>query len=456
MIDWIRRRRARAASRKVAAPYQAGIRSVTNAPLPQASRWLLGTLILLVFAILVWASVGRLDVTATAQGMTVVSSRVKPVQAPDQTVVGEILVESGDRVTAGQPVIRMRADSVKADVRNYVGQLSRTRAAAARVDALLRAETIEADGASPRMHVPPDVSISIVKQAQRYMQSQWRAYQDRLSELRHDRTNQGARIETIEASVASIDAVLPYLEGRVERLERLVRDQAASRQKLDDARRELVTKQEERRVEQRRLVEARSKLAGVGQRIRGLRSQFREQKSSELAELGSRIARLQQKLAKARSKLESLTLRAPIAGVVQDVAVHSSGAVTRPADILMRIVPEGQALEVEAKILNRDIGFASEGQKVDVKFQAFDFTRYGAVQGVIHEISLASTDDEKLGRVYNALIELEKNHILANGEQRSLRPGLMATIDIDMGSRRVIEYFLEPILRYRDQALNER
>ncbi len=165
---------------------------------------------------------------------------------------------------------------------------------------------------------------------------------------------------------------------------------------------------------------------------------------------------MEQDLIKARGELRHHVVRSPIDGIVQDLAVHTRRAVVSPDDTLMRVVPQDQSVEIEASILNRDIGFAREGQAVDVKFQAFDFTRYGEVPGVIRKIASTATEDEQMGRVYRALVELERHSVSVDGEEMPLRPGLTATVDIDMGSRRIIEYFLEPFLRYQDEALRER
>lgn len=453
--QWLRTRRARASARSAAADYHSGIRSVTDAPLPRASRWLLAALIGFVAVTVTWASVGRLDVTAVAQGTTIVSSRVKPIQSSEQVVVEAVLVQDGDRVAADQPVVRMRSSVVMADVRNHRTELQRSRAAAARLEALLAAEAAN-DGSRPQLNAPDGLPPRLLERERQLMLSQWLSFRDRVAELQRERGNRAARLDTINASIASSDAVLPYLQERVERMKRLVKRDVASHQDLDDTRRELVGKQQERRVEQHRLAEARADLELVEQRLRGLRSEFRAEKTASLADFESRIAASEQKLAKSLSRLEMRTLRSPIDGIVQDIAIHTPGAVVRPADVLMRIVPEDQPLEVQAKILNRDIGFAFEGQQVEVKFQAFDFTRYGAVSGVIREISPASVEDEQLGRVYHAVVALERYYISVDGERRPLRPGLTATIDIDMGERRIIEYFLAPILRYRDEALSER
>jgi|AntRauTorcE11897_2_1112592.scaffolds.fasta_scaffold06247_2 hemolysin D len=460
-IDRFEQRRARADADALASPYRAGIRSVTEAPLPRASRWLLTALVLLLVALLAWSTFGRIDVTASAQGATVVNSRVKPIQAPVRGAVSEIPVEEGDRVSADEPLLRLDDTAAAAEVRDLEGKLARARGAEARLEALLRADDASGFGpqrepAQPKIDPVEGVPETTLARAHRLLESQWYAYLDGIRELQRQRASREAQRETTRASVDAIKAVLPYLEARVERLETLSGSDAASDQDRDDARQQLVQRRRELQVERSRLKEVNTELALMEQRILVARSEFRQEMSAELSDVVAQVSSLREKLVKARDELRQHVVRSPIDGTVQDLSVHARRAVVSPDDTLMRVVPQDQPVEVEASILNRDIGFAHEGQEVDVKFQAYDFTRYGEVPGVIRKIALTSTEDKDAGRIYRALVELERHSVEVDGETIPLRPGLTATVDIDMGQRRIIEYFLEPLLRYQDEALRER
>lgn len=460
-IDRFERRRARVDADTVGSPYRAGIRSVTDAPLPRASRWLLTTLVLLLVAVLAWSTFGRIDVTASAEGTTVVNSRVKPIQAPVSGAVSRIPVDEGDPVAADEPLLHLDDTGVAAEVRDLEGRFARAHAARKRLEALLQADDesrfgTDGEASQPEIESAPTIPEDTLARARGLMESQWQSYLDGIRELQRHRANREAQLETTRASVAVIESVLPYLEARVERMETLSGTNSVPVQERDDAREQLVQRRLEMQVEQRRIEEVNAELALMEQRILSERSKFREEVATELSEAESRAATLEQDLIKARDELRHHVVRSPIDGIVQDLAVHTRRAVVSPDDTLMRVVPQDQPVEIEASILNRDIGFAHEGQAVDVKFQAFDFTRYGEVPGVIRKIASTSTENEQQGRIYRALVELERHTVLVDGREMPLRPGLTATVDIDMGSRRIIEYFLEPLLRYQDEALRER
>jgi len=165
---------------------------------------------------------------------------------------------------------------------------------------------------------------------------------------------------------------------------------------------------------------------------------------------------LEQSLRKEKSRLAYLELRAPVDGVVQQLAVHTIGAVVNTAQQLMVVVPANTRLEVEALILNKDIGFVKSGNEVAVKFEAFPFTRYGTVKGTLVALSYDANIHERLGPVYEAKVSLESQQIVVDGSPVNLSPGLNAQIEVKTGRRRIISFFISPLLRFRDEAIRER
>ena len=143
-------------------------------------------------------------------------------------------------------------------------------------------------------------------------------------------------------------------------------------------------------------------------------------------------------------------------GVVQQLAVHSIGGIVTPAQTLLVVVPETDRVEVEALVANKDAGFVGEGQRAEVKLDAYPFTRYGTVAGTVRRLSRDAVADERQGLVFKAAVQLEQPFLESDEGRLPLGPGLAATVEIKTGTRRVIEYLLSPLLRYRAEALRER
>lgn len=437
--------------REAVARCQPGVRSVTDAPLPGTARLLLAALLLLILGLLAWASLARIEVVAFAEGETVVSSRVQPVAAMERATVARVLVGDGDRVAAGDPLIRLTSDAVRARVRSLRERLDLARAARARVAALLAAEPGQPPAIPASLDVPPAVRLAAGRRAR----AQWAAHRAELRELEQALANAQAERDTARTEVQAAERVLPYLERRAERRRRLHARGIEPASNVDEAESLRVEHEGELRVLRRRLAGAQGRLALARQRRSMLSDAFRAELLAERDPLDDRIAELRQQLAGAEQRLAQRTLTAPIAGIVQDLSVTGQGRVVEPAEVLLRVVPAERPIEVQARILDRDIGLARPGQPVDVKLAAFDYTRYGAIPGTVEKIAPSGSEDARGGRYYSATVALERAWVDVEGERVPIRPGLGATVDVELGRRRIIEYFLAPVLRYREQALRE-
>ena len=165
---------------------------------------------------------------------------------------------------------------------------------------------------------------------------------------------------------------------------------------------------------------------------------------------------LEQELKKATQRSDLQDLIAPVDGVVARLAIHTVGGVVKPAEAVMTIVPMDEQLEVEAQVLNKDIGFVEVGQPAEVKLETFPFTRYGIIEGSVIDVSSDAVQDEKQGFIYPTRVALTRATMEVNGKTVNLAPGMTATVEIKTGTRRAIEFILAPLLRYGSESMRER
>ncbi len=151
-----------------------------------------------------------------------------------------------------------------------------------------------------------------------------------------------------------------------------------------------------------------------------------------------------------------MILRSPVEGIVQQLAIHTVGGVVTPAQQLLAVVPVQETLEVEATVLNKDIGFLRPEQRVTVKIESFPYTRYGYLTGKIISISHDAAQDEKLGLVFPVRIRLDNTTLTIDGTQIRMSAGMALSAEIKTGKRTVIDYLLSPLEQYTDEALRER
>lgn len=204
------------------------------------------------------------------------------------------------------------------------------------------------------------------------------------------------------------------------------------------------------------VIRATAAIAAVREQRREIRATFRASVLSERARAERRIAVMEQELIKTEERISRRTLRAPVDGTVQQLAVHTVGGVVTPAQPLMVVVPEDDVLEIEAAVRNKDIGFVAAGQPADVKLETFTFTRYGSIPGRVVAVSADAVADERQGLVYTARVALLRASLEVDGRMVSLAPGMAATVEVKTGRRRIIDFLLDPILRRGRESLRER
>jgi len=265
-----------------------------------------------------------------------------------------------------------------------------------------------------------------------------------------------AQLRVAEARIEKLRTTLPYIEQQVEAIATLQKKGFASKLRLLELQQVQVESEQDIITELAGMQEARSAIKASAQELAREEAEIRSNRLDELVEAERQLKAVTQELLKAERRSSLRLLTAPVAGTVQQLSIHTVGGVVEAAKPLMVIVPKDSKLEVEAKILNRDIGFVKVGQSAEIKLEAFPYTKYGVINGRVLHISSDAIADEQLGLVYEARIEMSAAAIQVQDKMVNLTAGMATTVEVKTGNRRVLEYILTPLLRYRAEALRER
>ncbi|MGB5465954.1 MAG: HlyD family type I secretion periplasmic adaptor subunit, partial [Sedimenticolaceae bacterium] len=328
---------------------------IQETPPSPAGRAVLWLILAFFVSAVVWATLSEIDIVAVAQGRIVPSGHTKTVQPLEIGTVTAIRVAEGQRVAAGDVLIELDPRSAQADVE----RLRQERDSARREVACFRqlADWVQREE-------PPDLEE---RQAQRdaLLIHRWREFQDRLGVLERERERQLAERRIAQEQVNKLNAILPIVSGRAADQQGLARDKLLPEQQYLEAEQRRLETVYDLRVVQGRVAELDAAIHELDARVGFSRSEFHRQvlERLEAAERQQNIA--EQELTKASTRASARTLTAPIDGVVQQLAVHTVGAVVTPAQELMVIVPQDGALEVEAVLENKDIGFVRIGQTAE-------------------------------------------------------------------------------------------
>ncbi|MEM5537198.1 HlyD family efflux transporter periplasmic adaptor subunit [Neptuniibacter pectenicola] len=200
----------------------------------------------------------------------------------------------------------------------------------------------------------------------------------------------------------------------------------------------------------------KAQLDELEQQNQALIARTRSENLQELLQTDREYLSLSQELNKANDLNKKQILISPVNGVVQELVIHTIGGVATEAKTLMKIVPENQQLEVEAWLENKDIGFVTTNQTVEVKIHTCNFTKYGIIDGHVETISSDAAVDEKRGPIYKAKVLLTKSSLMVDGREVELVPDMGGSAEIKIGKRLLIEYITAPLLWYKSESLSEK
>lgn len=397
-----------------------------------------------------WAFFAKTDIVVSAQGEIVPAGRVKVVQATEQGIVRKILVDDGKLVTAGDDLIVLDGTASRAD---------RTRLRLERDRAMLKVQRLRAELGEPvKVGAGTSLSPRAIKTERELYNANEEHFADTLAQLQSNRREARAAREVSRRQADKLTTRIQQLQSTLTRK----RDQAAGGlipgQEVEEVEFELQAARKELRVQEEKTQQAGIRVKAAEEK---LQSADRERKSRlyrELATAEHELESVEQDLIKAGQRLKRQVVTAPVSGVVQQLSVHTLGAFVQRGEQLLVIVPENAGLQMDAKILNKDIGFVESGYPARIKVDAFEFTRYGHIDGQLQWIGSDAMVDEQKGPVYPARVSLGSTSMpnRAGEIDAVVVPGMQATADIVIGQRRLMEYFIAPLLRYRDESLRER
>ncbi len=438
-------------------------------PLGRGTLWLV---VALFSSALLWACLGQVDIHATAQGRIIPGGKTKPVAPSETASVAAIHVADGDHVTAGQVLVELDPAGPQADTARLAGERLEQIVAAARLRALLEGRE---DLTLPAGVEAPQALLEVHRQQLRQKLADHRAT---IAALEDERRQKEAEHRGTAADIQRLEQTVPLLTEQANAKREMAEKGWQSRTEYLRVEQERIDRKQELEGARHKLAEDESAIANVAERLRQAEAQFRADTYAQLAEAEQKAASLAQDLAKAEDRRRLFHLTAPVSGVVQQLAVHAPGAVVSQAQPVLMIVPEDEGIAVEAALPNKDAGFVRPGQAVEIKVESFPFTRYGTVPGIVQTVSgdavqgpdsdptqrrpastgASSTGQtpEAQGPVYSVRIKPLAQTIRADGNDVALTPGMAVTAEIKTGKRRVIEYVLDPVLRYRDESLRER
>ena len=423
---------------------------IEETPPSPIRRRLIWVIFAITVSVFVWSYLGEVDEVAVARGKVIPDGKVKVIQPLEAGVIKAIHVKEGQRVKKGQLLIELDPTLRQADAASSAKTLSIHRADRERLREELNT------GYRQEKNNSSHQEKSIVE------------LQNKLKEARE--AEYAAKEYALMFVIDQRENTLHAAESQLIKLEKttaITREQEVSARSLYEqgylARTDLLNKQKELYSLEQEMEahisiteQARNGILETRKNLDALKKEREKSILSDIVASEKSIVTIEGEVIKANKRTDLERLYSPVDGTVHGLASHTIGGVVTPAQPVVTIVPEGTPLIVEAMLLNSDIGFVKTGQEAEVKFDTFPFQKYGIVKGSVTWLSPDAVEDDKLGLVYKMKVEMERQSINIDGMDTLLASGMSLSVEVKTGKRKIMEFFLSPIVKYTKESLTLR
>lgn len=431
--------------------FLSGIESIL-ATRPSKLLWLIPSLIgALVLFIILWLTFSQIDVIASSAGKTIPSSRMILIQSKDTSTIEKIYVKNGQSVKKGDLLVEF-----KNNVENFDNNSIQVKYEVLLLKKIFLDQLISyINNNHKNQIISEDISAPLLKIANDKLNSHISSYNTEIASLAMKIEKVTYEKKMVETENNKLIELLPFTKYKLEQMKKLVEKGLEPEISLKDLEEEFIEQKSNINIKKEEIKKLNAEYEISQKELLQFKNNIKKELIEDLNKTTDELNTMLPEMNKSNYLLESKSIYASENGFIYNLNNGTSGRVIQSGEVIMELIPESSPLEIEAKVLNRDIGFVHIGQEVKIKFDTFNFTKYGYIEGVVTNIAKSSMLDENLGEIYPVLIELKENKIKIDNNYIKLIPGMTCTVDIKIGKRHLIEYIISPMIRYKDEALRE-
>ncbi|MBA3007058.1 MAG: HlyD family type I secretion periplasmic adaptor subunit [Proteobacteria bacterium] len=417
---------------------------------PRGGSILLWIILIVFFCALVWAYVAEVEEVTRANGKVVPSRQLQIVQNLEGGILSEVLVNIGDVVKKGQLLLRI-------DEKRFSGPYRESRfnylALKAQV-ARLQSETYNTPFVLPDEVMAENPEVG--NREKELFESRKKELAQTLGVLEEQSLQRRQEITELEAKIAELSRTHYLLQKEINMTQPLVKGGAVSEVEFLRLQRQNSEMQGDITASRLALPRAKSRLLEAQKGITEAKLKFSNTAKKELNDAYAKLEGLSATTVALADRLDRTAVLSPVRGIVNQIFINTVGGVIQPGMNLIEIVPLEDTLLVEAKVKPSDIAFLSPNLKATVKFTAYDFTLYGGLEAKVEHISADSIVDKQGDSYYLVNVRTTKNYLGTKNSPLPIIPGMVASVDILTGKKRVLTYLMKPIFRAQSLALRER
>ena len=394
---------------------------------------------------LVWTGFAKIKEVAKTVGEIVPSGHIQVIQHLEGGIVDEILVEEDDLVKPGQVLLRIRGESIKADLDRLLTRKKLLEKRRFRLNAYLN--NTSALTASDQTDKSVENSI---------LTGMLLAQKDEEQVLKEQIVQKNEQISLLKREKNTIEKNLVIARQSFQTQKKLYDERLVPQTNYLNALQEINARKGQLDSMTIQIRQAEQSVKEYEWRLQSQGSKNKDNILQQLGVLDDDLAENRDLINKLTQQISRLELRSPAYGLVKGLEVHTIGGIIPPGQLLMEIVPIGEELVAEVKVSPKDIGHIKPGDHVTVKVTTFDFSRYGSINGTVTALSATTFTSNKGTPYYKGLIKLEKHYVGGDPEMNKVLPGMIVNADIITGEKSLLMYLLKPIHRSLNSAFIER
>lgn len=415
---------------------------------PAILRTTMVTICTTILTFTVWAGFTNINEVARTPGEVVPDGYQQVVQHLEGGIIGKIDVVEGDIVKKDQVLVELDGSGVVEDLE---------RAKAKKISLLMQEERLRAyiENRDPDFGQFANGNPDFVRDQQSFFDSMESANQEEKKIIREQIEQRKRTISSLKNELATVRENMAISQKLYDNKQTLYQRGYLSETKYLEAQQAVNTLQGQIAVLQSRMSVTNAEIKEYTNRLNSLGYSQNDRINERLDAVIAERVQHEEILRKLEQRAGRLDVRAPVAGVVKGLSVNTIGAVVRPGETLMEIVPLDGDLLVEVKIPPQHIGHVKPGQDVKVKFSSYDFSRYGLLDGTLEQISATSFNGQNGERYFQGRIKLDHNYVGSNSTN-VVMPGMTVMAEIVTGEKTILQYLLKPIHNSLKTAFSER
>ena len=417
---------------------------IEDSPVSPLGRCTFWVIVAIMIVTVLWLTLGKVDIVVSARGLVIPDGEAKIIQPLDTGVISKILVKEGDFVKEGQALMEIDPATTEPELESVQKNLE---------DTLLEIKRLNATTDGIEFDTTNETSETALIQQNLYNASM-SALKNKVEVKKIDLSKTEDELNATRAELSAKKQILGAKIDQEQRMKNVI--DVIAYDDYQNILNEIKTLNAEVTKLNYQIKELNSQKVQILKEIDAIEDEFKATNLEKLADKTKAANELKSNADQIIFRNTKQTITSPCDGYVDKLFIHTNGGVVTPAQQLFAITPINTPLMIKATVLNQDIGFVKEGMNVSVKIDTFNFQKYGMIEGEVKTVSKNSIEDEKLGPVYEVYITPLTHTLKVEGKDEPIRTGMSLSAEINVGKRRIIEFFIYPLIKYLDEGMSVR